>query len=181
LATPRLSRKAAREAVRYVEKALRDGYQLNGIPSAIEEAARRFTKINRKLSRGAFQTRVRVAKNLHGIEPKLPKDPKQLPAQARARIAPPEEHAHTRARSLSEEITRLVTSSRYPLINPKAILVESYLTRVYDRRLKDYRLVEGRPRTWLSGTLRVSAVPKSKGRRFLFTGAQNDAPVHQGF
>src|SRR5689334_18458960 len=77
LSIPRLSRKAAREAVRYVEQALRDGYQLNGVPSAIEEASRRYAaEVDHKLSRGGFQSRIRIAKRLYRIEPKLPKNPK---------------------------------------------------------------------------------------------------------
>jgi hypothetical protein len=93
----------------------------------------------------------------------------------------PEEHAHARARSLSDEITGLVTRSRYPLVNPHAILVDSYLTRRYDRKTKEYKLVEGTPQTWLTGTLKVAPVVDPRGRKFLFTGAQNDAPIHRDF
>lgn len=93
----------------------------------------------------------------------------------------PEEHAHKRAANLKTEIDALVTGSRYPLLNPDAIIVESFTWTRYDRRSGTHRVVEGMPRTWLSDTLRVAPIAKTKGRRFIFTGAQNDSPVHQGF
>jgi hypothetical protein len=111
LGTPRLSRKAAREAVRYVEKALADGYKLNGIPSAIEEAARRYTtEVDPKLSRGAFQTRVRVAKNLYGIKPKLPKNPPPVDSPTAPQIGGTPLHA--KIVQLQDEVLRLTKELR---------------------------------------------------------------------
>jgi hypothetical protein len=113
LATPRLSRKAAREAVRYVEKALRDGYQLNGVPSAIEEASRRYaTEVDRKLSRGGFQSRIRIAKRLYDIEPKLPKNPpkpNENPEAAQIGGTP----LHAKIVQLQDEVLRLTKELRH--------------------------------------------------------------------
>jgi hypothetical protein len=88
----------------------------------------------------------------------------------------PTEHAQARARSLASEITGLVTRSLYPLINPEAIIVDSYVTRRYDRATKSMVIREGTPNTWLTDTLKVASISDHKGRKFLFTGAQNDAP-----
>lgn len=93
----------------------------------------------------------------------------------------PHDHAHARAKRLSKEITALVTGTRYPLINPEAIVIDSYLSRRYSRNTGTHSLVEGTPRTWLSDTLRVAPVPEARARRFIFTGAQNDAEVHEEF
>ncbi|WP_453971081.1 hypothetical protein [Amorphus sp. MBR-141] len=93
----------------------------------------------------------------------------------------PAEHAHARAVALSTDITRLVTGSRFPLVNPEAIRVESHLTRRYSRDAGGYVTCESTPRTWVTDTLRVAPVKDSRSRKFLFTGAQNDTPVHEPF
>jgi hypothetical protein len=90
----------------------------------------------------------------------------------------PEEHAQARATMLSGDITDLVTGTKYPVINPEAIIIESHVTHSYDRGSRGRRTRESTPRTWLSDTLKVQPVEKFKGRKFIFTGAQNDAEVH---
>lgn len=92
-----------------------------------------------------------------------------------------EEHAQIRANTLSTDIHELITDTGYPVTNPGAVLVESHTQRIYDRASGDYVEVEGTPRTWLSDTLRVAPLARVANRRFIFTGAQNDAPVHKGF
>jgi hypothetical protein len=92
-----------------------------------------------------------------------------------------QEHAEVRARSLAADLRNLLTLSRYPVINADAIMVDSYVQRRYDRELQDYVVREGKPRTWLTDTLRVAPVPESAGKTFLFTGAQNDALLDEGF
>lgn len=117
----------------------------------------------------------RSEKNAHKV-PVPPPEAKPKKPDVR-----PEEHAETRARTLASEITSLVTSSKWPVVNPEAIVVESFLSRRYDRRLREHVSVEGTPRTWISDTLRVSPIPDHRGRKFLFTGAQNDSEVHAQF
>lgn len=109
---------------------------------------------------------------------KLPKLISRIRKKAEAT---PSDHAKVRARTLAGEITGLLTSTKYPVINPEAVLVESYMSRRYNRKTKDYELQEGVPRTWLTDTLIVKPIMRHRRRRFIFTGAQNDAPVHQGF
>ncbi|WP_316196552.1 hypothetical protein [Bradyrhizobium sp. SZCCHNS3053] len=92
-----------------------------------------------------------------------------------------EDHAHKRAVALSAEVTSLITASNYPVTNPDAIIIDSYLTRKYDRNLRGYVIKEGTPRTWMSDTLRVAPIKDARNRNFLFTGAQNDAPIHEEF
>lgn len=90
----------------------------------------------------------------------------------------PEERARVRATNLSQEVTQLVVNTRYPLVNPEAIVVDSHLVRKYNRKAGDYELVEGTPRTWLSDTLRVAPVEDPRNCKFIFTSAQNDADLH---
>lgn len=92
-----------------------------------------------------------------------------------------EDHAHMRAVSLSAEVTSLITASKYPVINPEAIIIDSYLVRRYDRSSGDYVIKEGTPRTWMTDTLRVAPVVDARNRSFIFAGAQNDAPLHEEF
>lgn len=90
----------------------------------------------------------------------------------------PEEHAQARAVLLSNEITALVTASKYPVINPDAIIIESRVSHGYDRDTRSHKPRESTPRTWLSATLKVAPVEKFRGRTFIFTGAQNDTELH---
>ncbi|GAB9153301.1 hypothetical protein [Bradyrhizobium diazoefficiens] len=92
-----------------------------------------------------------------------------------------EDHAHKRAVDLSTEVTNLITSSNYPVINPDAILIDSYLVRRYDRSVGGYVIKEGTPRTWMTDTLRVAPITNPRNQNFIFTGAQNDAPIHEEF
>jgi hypothetical protein len=91
------------------------------------------------------------------------------------------EHAQARAALLATQVNNLVTRSRFPLINPDAIIIASNMNQAYDVMLGEYVERQGRPRTWLTDTLRVAPVPDARNRRFLFTAAQNDAPLHDGF
>jgi hypothetical protein len=93
----------------------------------------------------------------------------------------PKQHADRRAETLSSEITTLLTKSQYPVINPESVIVESSMIHVWDREVWARVQKESTPRTWLSDTLRVNPIEDCKGRRFIFTGAQNDTEVHEGF
>lgn len=91
------------------------------------------------------------------------------------------DHAMKRADRLRESCHELITSSRYPVVNPEAMIVESTVNIVYERISGAHGEKETTPRTWLSDTLRVEHVSDPRGRRFIFTGAQNDADVHEDF
>ncbi len=109
----------------------------------------------------------------------------EIVPEATVIVAPAEptpfDHARARARTLATEITHLLTGTRYPVVNPEAVIVDSYVSRKYDREILDYAIKEGTPRTWLSDTLRVAPITDSRNRKFLFTSAQNDAPLHDEF
>jgi len=91
------------------------------------------------------------------------------------------DHAQKRADALRDAVRSILTRSRYPVVNPEALVVESFVQTVYDRITGQPKEKEGTPRTWLSDTLRVEGVEDPRGRTFLFTSAQNDAEVHEGF
>ena len=93
----------------------------------------------------------------------------------------PKDHAEARAKILHGAMQGLFTGSKWPVVNPEALVIKPHLVARYDRVTGDVRHVEGSPRTWLSDTLRVAPISEARNRRFLFTGAQNDAPVHAGF
>lgn len=93
----------------------------------------------------------------------------------------PREHAQIRADQLNSDVVGLLTKSRYPVINPEAVVVESFVQQIYDRVSGVRAEKEGTPRTWLADTLRVQGVDDPRGRKFIFTSAQNDAEVHEEF
>jgi len=171
-----------------VETLLRDGYTppgtTGGKGSALEEANRRVGWAS-----GVFQRWVNdeIRKEAEGRGGFIPDwSLYRLESSSIAEVdeepeVTPEEHAQARARSLAAEITSLVTRSNYPLVNPEAIIVDSYVARKYDREIQDYVLKEGTPRTWLTDTLRVAPVVDPRNRKYIFTGAQNDAPLDHKF
>lgn len=93
----------------------------------------------------------------------------------------PAAHAGRRAELLTKEVIQLLTKSRYPVVNPEAIVVDQNMVRRYDRDSLDYEMVPGKPRTWISDTLRVEPVTDCRGKTFIFASAQNDTDVHMGF
>ena len=105
----------------------------------------------------------------------------QSPVEADAPEPTPIDHARARANRLRGEIQSLLQRSRYPIVNPEAILVDSYISEKYVKTTGGYKQVEGTPRTWLTDVLRVEPVEDCRNRKFLFTGAQNDAPLHEEF
>ncbi len=111
--------------------------------------------------------------------PKL-KDRAQVKVITKGEELSPEQHAHARALDLADQITVLTTGSKYPLINPDCIQTESFMMRKYDRN-RGYVLRESNPRTWLNSTPLVAPIADARGRKFIFSGAQNDTEVHKGF
>lgn len=93
----------------------------------------------------------------------------------------PKIHANRRAELLGDEIRGLLTSSRYPVVNPQAVVVDSFVGTRYDKLTGRHETTEGTPRTWLSETLRAEGVEDPRGRVFIFTSAQNEAEVHKPF
>jgi hypothetical protein len=172
--------RARRKSV--IETLLTEGYspqgQRGGIASATKEAERRERINYPRWVRD--EERFRDAGRLHfSVDWSLYKPP----ANAAETVEPekkvsPAEHAQARAVSLASEVTSLVMRSRYPLINPEAIVIDSHLVRRYSRSLGKYTFIEGTPRTWLSDTLKVAPVADARGRKFIFTSAQNDAEIH---
>lgn len=175
------SERARRKGV--IEALLREGYspqgERGGIASATKEAERR-EKINYpRWVRD--EERFRDAGKMHfAVDWSLYEKP-AVSAEAEPeeeKKVTPAEHAQVRAVSLASEVTSLVMRSRYPLINPEAIVIDSHLVRRYNRRSGEYAFVEGTPRTWLSDTLKVAPIADARNRKFIFTSAQNDADIH---
>ncbi len=91
------------------------------------------------------------------------------------------EHATARADAMREWLVQMMTGTRYPVVNPEAVHVEAQTGLRYDRDAGEYVESERAPKTWVSDTLRVAPITDARDRRFLFTGAQNDAPIHPAF
>ncbi|MGV1754812.1 hypothetical protein [Agrobacterium sp. CG674] len=93
----------------------------------------------------------------------------------------PVNHANARADLLRSDIDKLLTSGRYPVTNPEAVVIDPNVTTKYDRLTGKKQNVEGTPRTWMTDTLQVERVEDPRGRTFILTGAQNDAEVDLPF
>lgn len=134
----------------------------------------------------SYQT-VRNKANLYRARCKVDPDLPKLTERSNIKVIKkgddktPEQHAHARAVDLAENITALVQGSKYPLINPDCIQTESFMIRKWDRDGFGYKLKESRPRTWLNATPMVAGLKDPRGKRYIFSGAQNDTEVHQGF
>lgn len=91
------------------------------------------------------------------------------------------DQAHSRADRIRTDMSGLFQSSAYPVVNPEALVIEPKFAKRYDALVGDYVQVAGQPRAWLTDTLRVAPISDARGRRLIFTGAQNEAQVHEDF
>lgn len=187
-----LPRKDAAKCIRFVEAALRAGYPLKDAPSrptAVTIAHKAFCEATQsRLGLRAFHGRLDIAKTRYKLEPRLPKTPKPNPAAPKIADAAVEvplksarDHAASRAQALGKWMYAMLTGTRYPVMNPEALLVEPRIDLRYHKKTGEYVEIERAPRTWLSGALYAEPVRHIKNRSFLFTGAQNDCPAHKPF
>ncbi|MGN6774793.1 MAG: hypothetical protein ACTHKI_05975 [Rhizobium sp.] len=127
------------------------------------------------LARSSFQNRMRRAVERGFASVTTPRAKKEVKA------LPPIDHATKRADALRRWIQSMLTGTKYPVINPDAIHVEPQIGLRYEKSSGEYIEAEKAPKTWVSGTLMVEPIEDCRNRTFLFTGAQNDAPVHKDF
>jgi hypothetical protein len=134
------------------------------------------------MARQTVKNKATILRRLRAKDPRYPKIiTRSTSSPAQEFKTQPQDHALVRAKVLSQEITKLLTSSRYPVINPAALVVQSHVATRYNRENGDRSPVESTPRTYLEETLRVAPVKHARKRSYLFTGAQNDASVHLSF
>jgi hypothetical protein len=86
-----------------------------------------------------------------------------------------------RAELLSADVTTLITKSKYPVINPEAVIIDSPTIQAWNSKTGRYVEKEGKPRTWMKDTLRVAPIADARGKNFIFTSAQNDTMLHEEF
>ena len=168
-----------------IEDLLREGYhpqgKRGGIASATKTAERR-EGINYPNWVRAEEALKRKRKENYAVDWSLyvPPAPKATVTSGGEELSA-EDHSRKRAETLSAEVTQLITQSKYPVINPEAVIIDSPMMRVWSRKYGRYEEKEGKPRTWMVDTLRVAPFRDSRNRNFIFTGAQNDALLHEEF
>lgn len=164
-----------------VESLLAEGYTPRGVSggrgSALEEANRRDGRQSGFFARWSQNEEAIANKGLEAFVP----DWNRYVRPDGPVIQHESNLVTSRAEMLADEINDLLTRSRYPVVNPDVVVVDPYTTRRYDKKSDSYKATEGAPRTWISGTLKVAPVDNHRGRKFIFTGAQNDAPIHGDF
>jgi hypothetical protein len=134
------------------------------------------------MARQTVKNKASILRRLRANDPRFPKIiTRSTSSPAQEFKIQPQAHAEVRAQVLAKEITSLLTSTRYPVVNPQALVVQSHMTTRYDRDSGNRVPVESTPRTYLEETLRVAPVKDARRRSYLFTGAQNDASVHLPF
>jgi hypothetical protein len=168
-----------------VEDLLKEGYhpqgQRGGLASATKTAERR-EGVNYPNWVRAEEVLKRKRKEHYAIDWSLYVPPaRKATVTSGGEELSTEDHAHKRAELLSAEVTNLITSSKYPVTNPEAVTIDSPMVRVWSRKFAKYIEREGKPRTWMVDTLRVAPILNSGGKSFIFTGAQNDALLHEEF
>lgn len=178
-----IEERARRKAV--VEDLLKQGYhpqgQRGGLASATKTAERQ-EGLNYPNWVRAEEALKRKRKENFAIDWSLyvPPEPKATVTSGGEELSA-EDHAHKRAEMLSAEVTHLITQSKYPIINPEAVIIDSPMIKTWSRKYGQYEEKEGKPRTWMIDTLRVAPIKDSRNRNFIFTGAQNDALLHEEF
>lgn len=169
-----------------IEDLLREGYhpqgKRGGIASATKTAERR-EGINYPNWVRAEEALKRKRKENYAIDWSLyvPPAPKATVTSGGEELSAEEVDPLIRAKTLSAEVTQLITQSKYPVINPEAVIVDSPMVRRWSHKKRGYEEKEGKPRTWMVDTLRVAPYRDSRNRNFIFTGAQNDALLHEEF
>jgi len=135
------------------------------------------------LSYQTVRNKASVLRARRRLDPTLPEviDRSQIKVVKKGEEKTPEQHAHARAIDLAENITSLVQGSKWPLVNPDCIQVESFMIKRWSRESFCYIKNETRPRTWLNATPLVAPIKDPHRRKFIFSGAQNDTEVHKGF
>lgn len=186
-ASERLRRKAL------VEDCLKDGFApikvAGGRGSALEEAGRRDGKISGFYARWARHEEMFKE---HGEESYAPDWSLYAPqTEEIASVVVTNDGTEStisvetkpvnRAVTIATELSSLVTDTKYPVINPEAIVVDRNLQRRYNADDGCYEMVDGSPRTWVTDTLKVAPINDCAGKKFIFTGAQNDTEIHEDF
>jgi hypothetical protein len=169
-----------------IEDLLKQGYhpqgQRGGIASATKTAERR-ENINYPNWVRAEEALKRKRKENYAIDWSLyvPPTPKATVTSGGEELSAEEVDPLIRAKTLSAEVTELITRSKYPVINPEAVIVDTPMLRSWSAKHHRYVEKEGKPRTWMVETLRVAPYRDPRGKNFIFTGAQNDALLHEEF
>src|SRR4051812_47935002 len=141
-----------------IEDLLREGYhpqgQRGGIASATKTAERR-ENINYPNWVRAEEALKRKRKENYAIDWSLyvPPAPKATVTSGGEELSAEEVDPLIRAKTLSAEVTELITRSKYPVINPEALIVDTPMMRVWSRKHGRYEEKEGKPRTWMVETL----------------------------
>ncbi|MEY9435954.1 hypothetical protein [Bradyrhizobium elkanii] len=169
-----------------IEDLLRQGYHPQGSRGGIASAtktAERQENINYPNWVRAEEALKRKRKENYAIDWSLyvPPAPKATVTSGGEELSAEEVDPLIRARTLSAEVTQLITQSKYPVINPEAVIVDTPMLRSWSAKHRRYVEKEGRPRTWMVETLRVAPYRDPRGKNFIFTGAQNDALLHEEF
>lgn len=169
-----------------IEDLLQSGYhpqgKRGGIASATKHAERQ-EGINYPNWVRAEEALKRKRKENYAIDWSLyvPPAPKAIVTSGGEELSAEEVDPLIRAKLLSAEVTQLITRSKYPVINPEAVIIDSPMMRKWSHKHRRYEEKEGKPRTWMVDTLRVAPILDSRNRNFIFTGAQNDALLHEEF
>jgi hypothetical protein len=169
-----------------IEDLLKQGYHPQGSRGGIASAtktAERVEGLNYPNWVRAEEALKRKRKENFAIDWSLyvPPEPKATVTSGGEELSAEEVDPLIRAKTLSAEVTELITRSKYPVINPDAVIVDTPMLRTWSQKHRRYVEKEGRPRTWMVDTLKVDAIKDSRNRNFIFTGAQNDALLHEEF
>lgn len=89
--------------------------------------------------------------------------------------------ANFRAENLASVLHKLITKGNWPVVNHETLLVDSTVRSVYNAKSMTMVKRPGAPIAHITDILKTAPIEDYKGRRFLFTRAQNSTPVNEQF
>jgi predicted transcriptional regulator len=89
-------------------------------------------------------------------------------------------HANRRAETLKNILLETITQSKYPVINPESIIVESRVDKLYSHISNNVVEQIRAPRTYVTDILKVAPITNPKNKTFIFSRVQNSTPIHEG-
>jgi hypothetical protein len=103
------------------------------------------------------------------------------PEKLQLDVVPAGEIANMRAENLSSVLHDIITQGNWPIVNHEALLVDARRNSFYDARTQEMVERAGSPGVYITDILKAAPIEDYKGRRFLFTHAQNSTSVNEEF
>jgi hypothetical protein len=86
--------------------------------------------------------------------------------------------ADMRAKNLADILHKTITKGNWPIVNHDVLMVDAIVKSGYDVKSREMVDRPAAPDAYITDILQAASIDDYKGRRFLFTRAQNSTPVN---